>query len=145
MIYYEDMQTKAGFSDGEDVPSNAWSARTLYITALNHVAKERGSNVRVVAYDRPGMHNPCLMIHVTAPMLDEIGGDPDRSHPEVFDVMQKHGVSVQVFPDEGFREAEEICHDLNLDQYLTQRGTLRNGAEEKVKAAMKKAMAAYEG
>lgn len=145
MIYYDDMQTKGGFSDGENVPANAWSARTLYITALNHVAKERGSNVRVVAYDRPGMHNPCLIIHVTASMFNEIEGDPDVSHPEVFDLMQKHGAHERVLPDCEFREAEEICHDLYLDQYLTKRGTLRKGAEEKMKAGMKEAIAAYEG
>lgn len=151
MIHYEDMRSKGGFSDGEAVPRLAWVFRSIYITALNHAAEKLGSNVRVVAYDRPGMHNPCLLIHVTVPMFMDMGcdklgnGDPTASHPEVFEVMQRHGVPERVWPDEGFIEAEEVVTNMEVEQYVTTRGTLRKNAQAIMKVAMEKELAQFEG
>ncbi len=64
MRFWEDMQSKWGFSDGNAVPDGVEVYREVYIRAVNKLAEQLGSNVRLVAYDRFGVHNWCLiMIH----------------------------------------------------------------------------------
>lgn len=62
MQYYDDMQHKYGFSDGEAVPPDARECREVYIRFLNALAERLGSKVRAIAYDRGGVHNPYLIL-----------------------------------------------------------------------------------
>ena len=62
MRFWDDMQNKYGFSDGEAVPDGAEVYRAVYIRAVNALAEQLGSTVRAVAYDRPGVHNWCLIL-----------------------------------------------------------------------------------
>ena len=62
MKYLDEMRTKYGFGDGGSVPADAEACRTVYVEALNRVAEKLGSTVRAYAYDRPGMHNPFLIL-----------------------------------------------------------------------------------
>ena len=66
MKYWEDFISKWGFSDGEAVPPDAEALRGVYIRKINAKAAELGSAVRLFAYDRPGMHNPYLILRVMA-------------------------------------------------------------------------------
>lgn len=62
MRFWEEMQGIYGFSDGESVPDGATTYRAIYIRSVNRLAEQLDSSVRVVAYDRVGVHNPCLVL-----------------------------------------------------------------------------------
>ena len=72
MKYWDDFQSKWGFDDGDAMPPDAWACRMVYIREINKLAKRKGSQVRLVAYDRPGMHNSCLIIRVPAAFVAEV-------------------------------------------------------------------------
>ena len=72
MKYWDDFQSKWGFDDGDAMPPDAWACRMVYIREINKLAKRKGSQVRLVAYDRPGMHNSCLIIRVPAALVAEV-------------------------------------------------------------------------
>lgn len=66
MRYWHEMfQNKRGFNDGESVPPDAEILRTLYVLFMNRELKRLKSKLRVFAYDRPGFHNPYLILHTT--------------------------------------------------------------------------------
>jgi len=61
MRYWEDFQSKGGFEDGDSVPPDAQALRYVYVREINRLAAKLKSKVRLVAFDRCGMHN-CLLI-----------------------------------------------------------------------------------
>ena len=64
MRYWEAMNDKYGFGDGEELPTDAWQRREAYVRLLNALAEVRGSRTRVVCFDRGGFHNPCMVLLV---------------------------------------------------------------------------------
>jgi len=96
MRYWDDMRSKSGFSDGEIIPECIDVYRTLYLTVVNRLAEQRGSDVRAVPYDRPGMHNWCLIVFRDARNPD------DESVPA----------------DLGLEAAIDQAHTLDVDDYL---------------------------
>ncbi len=62
MRFWDDMQDRRGFADGESTPDGAEVYRAVYVQAVNTLAAQLGSPVRAVAYDRPGFHNGCLIL-----------------------------------------------------------------------------------
>src|SRR5439155_21668215 len=91
------MQTKWGFGDGGLVPPDAESCRTVYVEALNQVAAKLGSELRAYAYDRPGAHNPFLIL------FREKDAKTDQEERE---------------PDEPMSQAIECCGGLDLDDLV---------------------------
>lgn len=75
MKYWEEFQTKWGFGDGEAVPPDAWALRYVYVREINRLAAAKGSAVRLLAFDRGGMHNPYLICSVTAAA---VAGVPEK-------------------------------------------------------------------
>lgn len=73
MKYWEDFNSKYGFSDGDATPPDAEAQREVYVTVLNALAEKFDSTVRVAKYDRPGMHNYCLILTVPKEDLTEDG------------------------------------------------------------------------
>ncbi len=138
MIYYEDMIDKYGFGDGEHEVDDSVSRRSLYITAINHLAKKLGSDYRVVAWDRPGMHNRCMIVRVTLEEFNNLGGNPCVSNPDV------NGVDFTGATDDGFENALEIAHGLELDAYITKNGDIRKDAQKKLKALMQDALSEFD-
>lgn len=69
MKYWEEYQSKWGFGDGDAVPPDAWALRYVYVREINRLAAAKGSAVRLIAYDRGGMHNPYLICRVPADMV----------------------------------------------------------------------------
>ena len=78
MKYFDEMLDKHGFGDGEQEPPDAWASREVYVTVLNALARKEGSAVTVKAYDRPGMHNGCMLVFVGKPE-DTNSCDPDAA------------------------------------------------------------------
>jgi len=116
MKYFDEMQTKWGFDDGELVPPDAEARRTVYVEALNQVAAKLGSEVRAYAYDRPGVHNPFLMVFR--------GKDAQTDHEERE-------------PDEPMIEAIACCCGLDLDDLVEVRVTIVPGYREKITQLVK--------
>lgn len=81
MKYWNEMNDKYGFGDGESVPEDAIACRIVYVKALNALLAKHQSGVRVVVYDRPGCHNFCLVLSVLKTYFDtlkpgeELNGD----------------------------------------------------------------------
>ena len=57
------------------MPPDAWALRYVYIREINRIAKGLGSAVRLLAFDRGGVHNPYLICSVTAAA---VAGVPDK-------------------------------------------------------------------
>ncbi len=103
MRYWEDMQSKWGFSDGNAIPDGIEAYRTVYVQTVNRLAEQLGSTVRAVAYDRPGVHNWCLLLfHV----LNDLEGYSVENYVH----------SVDIHADEA--ELEEAMHEAIRQAYL---------------------------
>ncbi len=70
--WYNDFTEKWGFNDGGSVEQRDFDAREILIAKLNSLAEFKANNIRAVAFDRPGVHNPCLVI-----LLPNPDGKPD--------------------------------------------------------------------
>lgn len=138
MRYYYEMTEKYGFNDGQDEVDNSVTRRSIYVTTINHLAEKLGSQLRVVAWDRPGMHNSCMIVRVTLEEFNELGGNPSVSNPNV------NGVSFTDYSDNAFSDAIEIAEGLDLDAYVTQKGDIRKDAQKKLKALMQTALAEFD-
>ena len=66
MQYWDDFRDKHGFQGGDAIPKGVEIYRTVYVRYLNALLKHLGSGIRVIAYNRPGLHNYCLIRVVTA-------------------------------------------------------------------------------
>ena len=76
MRYFEDMSCKYGFGDGGSVPPDAFDCREVYVRVLNALLERHQSAVRVVAYNRPGMHNSCMILRVPLAVFETLPADP---------------------------------------------------------------------
>ena len=116
MKYFDEMQTKWGFGDGGLVPPDVEACRTVYVEALNQIAAKLGSELRAYAYDRPGMHNPFLILFR--------GKDAQTDHEELE-------------PDEPMNEAIGCCNGLDLDDLVEVQVTVDPGYQEKITQMVK--------
>lgn len=62
MQYFEEMLDKEGFRDGADTPAGAEAYRQVYLTAMNRLLEKRESGIRLIGYNRPGLHNRCMIV-----------------------------------------------------------------------------------
>lgn len=110
MHYWEEMQSKWGFSDGDAVPAGASIYRQVYIQAVNRLAEQLNSEVRAVAYDRMGVHNYCLILFHRVEDLKDI---PVAQYTEHVDI-----AAPVVQPDEAMQDAIGYAHDADLDNWV---------------------------
>jgi len=114
MRYWDDMNDKYAFGDGCSVPPDAELCRSVYVQALNIVAARLKSNVRCIAYNRPGSHNPVLIVMVTLAQYKKI------PHPHVisgdFDL---DSLPNEKEPnDEAWEATVAECNEMGLDDYV---------------------------
>lgn len=132
MKYFNDMCNKWGFSDGAAVPDTADVYREVYVTALNCIAEKLGSQTRVVAYDRPGMHNWCMIVCVSKETAADIHADIISRSLDESDIADEYtlasGLSGEVVclddiveMDEAMLKAIEYARELGLDNYVVER------------------------
>lgn len=110
MRFWDDMLDKYGFADGEAVPDGAEVYRAVYIRAVNVLAEQLGSGVRAVAYDRPGVHNWCLVLFHRFSDLEAQGICVYALHVETD--------AAEVEPDEAMDEAIRQAHLVDLDSFV---------------------------
>jgi hypothetical protein len=61
---WEDFTSKYGFSDGASVEPRDFEARAKLVDMLNDREAMKTAGLRALEYDRPGLHNPCLLVVV---------------------------------------------------------------------------------
>jgi len=59
---WDDFATKHGFSDGSTSEERDFQARTKIVQKLNKTNAFKSAKVRAIEYDRPGVHNSCLIV-----------------------------------------------------------------------------------
>ena len=121
MRFWEDMQTKFGFNDGEAIPDGVDIYRSIYIRAVNRLAEKLNSQVRVAAYDRCGVHNFYLI--VTHNLNDLVGYEGDLT--EHTDLQANEADA-----DEAMEEAISQAQELDLDNYVQVEVSLSDDFED---------------
>ena len=61
---WEDFTNKYGFCDGASVEPRDFEARSTLVEVLNDHAAMKAAGLQALEYDRPGLHNPCLVVVV---------------------------------------------------------------------------------
>ena len=120
MMYWEEMRSKYGFNDGGSEPIGVEEHRRVYVDAMNALLEKHKSAVRVMAYDRPGLHNHVLIVnvpkeHVAQLTREQINGG-DGPLPAYTVERPKE--------DSGFHAASKEAQDLNLDQFVEVKATV---------------------
>jgi len=69
------MTSKWGFNDGESLPEGVELYRDVYLRAMNLLLDFYRSSTRLIAFNRPGLHNPCMVLGVTAGYFDSLTPD----------------------------------------------------------------------
>ena len=59
-----DFTDKYGFSDGASVERRDFEARARLVEMLNDHKVMKSAGLRALEYDRPSLHNPCLVVVV---------------------------------------------------------------------------------
>jgi hypothetical protein len=117
--YWNEFDSKWGFNDGQSIPEDAYEARRVYVQAVNTIANGLESSVRVVAWDRPGVHNPYLIVFFERDLLASLG-DFDYARPEQWplDVYRALEQAQEAIPDEAMQDAIQRAEEDDLDQYV---------------------------
>lgn len=63
---WDDFSQKYGFADGDQLEQRDFEARTTLVQLLNQTPGMQKAKLRAVEYDRPGMHNACLVVILPA-------------------------------------------------------------------------------
>jgi hypothetical protein len=119
MKYFDDMTDKCGFGDGGAVPPDAWACRAVYLAALNALAAHKGSAVRAVPFNRPGLHNGCMILFAGAEDAARLAGGGGEGLAEVA-------------PDAGMASAIAQANELDLDSLVVVTARVTPGAVELV-------------
>jgi len=61
---WDDFTDKYGFRDGASVERRDFQARSSLVEVLNDHAAMKAAGLQALEYDRPGLHNPCLLVLV---------------------------------------------------------------------------------
>jgi hypothetical protein len=64
---WDDFTEKHGFNDGEATEGRDFRARTEICKRLNELPEMMQAKIRAVEFDRPGMHNGCLIAALANP------------------------------------------------------------------------------
>jgi hypothetical protein len=110
MRFWNEMQDKYGFADGEAMPEGMDVFRAVYIRAVNALAAQLGSIVRAVTYDRPGIHNSCLILFYRV-------SDLKAHNISLFTQPIEMGIG-SAEPDELMEEAILQADLMNLDDFV---------------------------
>lgn len=124
MKYWEEFQSKWGFGDGDSIPPDACAIREVYVREINKLAAKRGSGVRLMAYDRSGMHNCYLITRVLLGLVKGIA--PNRlcigQFRGGFDIPVKYRNLPPPEDDSAMKKAIQEAYDMNLDSYVQTTG-----------------------
>ena len=83
--YWDEFISKYGFGDGDHLPPDCWETRTAMVRLINAAAEQLGSDRRVAEYDRPGMHNSCMVLIVPKEPDDETSAEQEADADDALD------------------------------------------------------------
>lgn len=114
MQYWEEMDSKYGFGDGEAYPAGVVLYRDIYIKTVNKLAEKHGSAVRVVPFDRGGCHNSVMKFEVSKDWYEKEYLPKQKG---------EYLESAEALPerseiDDSFRAAVEEAMELDVDGFV---------------------------
>jgi hypothetical protein len=117
------MKEKYGFEDGATFPPGVEIYRDVYVKAINHQAKQTGSDQRIVPYNRPGVHNLYMVWLVTKEWFDTVFL-PRQQEGEMWgtaecEELDINGTDIDSVMDDAMKMAIQIAYGLNLDSYIS--------------------------
>ena len=114
MQYWDDMQSTWGFSDGAREPEGTDCYRAVYVQTMNTLLGATQSSIRVVAWNRPGLHNRCMIVHVCAEWFATLDPkDAGTGYAQVPVEAQALGPR-----DDAYNEAIFQAFSLDVDDYV---------------------------
>lgn len=84
----DDFRSKYGFGDGSTYEDRDFKARALIVKAINKLTAFKKAKVKAIEYDRSGMHNPCMVLLISAGVSERewmAAGDGEAREPEDID------------------------------------------------------------
>ena len=121
MRYFNEMNDKYGFSDGESTPQEALTARQIYIQTLNPLLQKHESQYRILPYDRGGCHNTIMWLRVPKTYFEQI----TQQDPRYWENTNHDPTLETNESDDAWDQAIEEAHTLNLDDYYETITTIR--------------------
>ncbi len=103
---WEDFTSKYGFSDGAAVEPRDFEARARLVDALNDHPAMKTAGLRTLEYDRPGFHNSCLVVVVSA---------HDKADSELLRLWKENKIADEAVPS----YVELALPELIADAYAT--------------------------
>jgi hypothetical protein len=99
---WDDFTDKYGFRDGASVEPRDFEARSTLVEVLNDHAAMKAAGLQALEYDRPGLHNPCLVVVVKG---------QDKSAVELLTSWLAGEIKEEQLPDEMELEIFELVAD----------------------------------
>jgi hypothetical protein len=99
---WDDFTDKYGFRDGASVEPRDFEARSTLVAVLNDHAAMKAAGLQALEYDRPGLHNPCLVVVVKG---------QDKSAVELLTSWLAGEIKEEQLPDEMELEIFELVAD----------------------------------
>jgi hypothetical protein len=133
MQYWEEMNDKYGFGDGGAYPAGIELYRDVYLKVVNKLAENRNSELRIVPFDRGGVHNYCLWMVVPKEWFETV------FLPKQKPGAQWEGVDFKDIPDANDPEPEpddeleaaiEDAMGMDLDSFVEVNPVLAEGFGE---------------
>ncbi len=100
--WWDDFTSKYGFSDGASLEYRDFQARKILVRNINRSRNFKMSELRAVEYDRPGVHNSCLVV-----VLPNHAGLPDR---QLLEMWHKNALKEVSLPED---------MDFDIEEYVT--------------------------
>jgi hypothetical protein len=99
---WDDFTDKYGFRDGASVEPRDFEARSTLVAVINDHAAMKAAGLQALEYDRPGLHNPCLVVVVKG---------QDKSAVELLTSWLAGEIKEEQLPDEMELEIFELVAD----------------------------------
>ena len=139
MIYFDEMVEKYGFDDGEMVVDAFFDYREVYLRVVNALAARNGSTCRMVAWNRPGMHNCCMIVTVSVTCFDALSAESVLS-PEsrYWDLSEWPESEAVVENDDAMNQAIEAAREMSLDDLVVVKSKIAKKALNKILRGIQK-------
>lgn len=106
---WEDFTDKFGFSDGASSEERDFRARDILCSMLNDREETKAHQITFVPWDRPGMHNACLVLIFENPQ--------ERTPEELIHAWQND--ALEEVKEDGFPEwTDNEGHAIYMDEFI---------------------------
>lgn len=133
MQYWEEMNNKYGFGDGSAYPAGVELYRDVYLKTVNKLAENRNSDLRIVPFDRGGVHNFCLWMVVPKEWFETVYL-PKQKPGEQWEGAEWNDIpnadEPEPEPDEQLEAAIEDAMGMDLDSFVEVNPKLAEGFTE---------------